>query len=111
MRIALGVEAFGLEVFALAHRAETSGKWAPDGEWKVTLVELAPQATTEFFWNLPQRDIVPCVQRASSAYGAYGATDWELLLFCQHPEWRSRSRFFFENSEIDDPFLEIPACN
>jgi hypothetical protein len=67
------------------------------------MVILPSNPSTRVYFNLDGGvDVWAGVQRAASGRG--GATDWELLLIKQNPDWWDRIEWFRDGVKVANPF-------
>ena len=99
VRIALGLGVH-LDAFAEVHGAETYREWGDDA-WQRRLFSIASDEATEIYWNLTDVEVGPGLTRAAARVG--GATDSELLLMRENPDWLPRCRWFRDGDEVAAP--------
>lgn len=104
-KIALGLEAQGLDDFAKAQGAETYKVWAKDNltEWEARFIELMNKCDTEVVFNLDGVDVWQGIMRASKE-SRYGGTDWELLQIYQNKAWWGKVKWVKDGKVVDSPF-------
>ena len=92
MRLALGIGPL-LDEFANTHEALIYSHWDAS-HWLDRLANLAADGGTEFLWNLTEIDLEDGLYRAvlakETGVNIVYITDWELLMFCQSSNWRTR---------------------
>jgi hypothetical protein len=101
--VALGIAPY-LDDFAQQVGGSSWKVWAkhdPDN-WKQYFMEVMSNENNPVYFNLQGVEVWPGVSRASR--GANGATDWELLMIKQHPEWWDRITFMNGSTEAANPF-------
>jgi hypothetical protein len=101
-KIALGLEE-GLDNFAKGVGGETWKQWGKNSPWKDKFLELMNNPNTKALFNLDGVDVWGGVQRA--ARGAGGATDWELLMIRQNPQWGNQLTFMLNGVKVGNPFF------
>jgi hypothetical protein len=102
--IALGLDRY-LKGFADKVGGRTWTQWATGDplRWRAVFLELAGNPSNRIRFNLTGVDDPwRAVTRAASGTG--GATDWELLMIKQHPEWWNRTTFFRDGQAVANPF-------
>ena len=113
MLLALGIDDH-LRTFASEHGAVIWTQVAHAHDWRRTLIDLGTDGETDFLWNLTDVEIIEGLHRATAAVTGValgGATDWELLQFCQNVLWRQRAKFYIDGFQVEDPFADIGWCD
>ncbi len=99
--LALGIDAH-LDAFARARGASTWKEFSDSTNWRSGVLDaLADNGRTVYF-NLDGVDVWEGLQRAASGRG--GATDWELLMIKQNPQFWDKLIFWKDGSPVPNPF-------
>ncbi len=72
-------------------------------KWKAVFDRVMGNANNRFVFILDDVDVWPRVQRAASG-NKPGATDWELLMIKENPQWRDRIVWTLEGKPVPNPF-------
>ena len=101
--IALGL-GDSLDDFAKNVGGETWRSWAKADplNWQEYFMDVMSDSSNRVFFNLDGVDVWSGVQRASSGRG--GATDFELLMIKQNPQWWDRIEFISGGQPTANPF-------
>ena len=102
---AMGLDSAGLDAFAEARGATTYKNFADPMKWKAGVMNKLSDPNVIVHFNLDGVDVWRGVSRAAGGRN-FGATDWELLLIRQNPQWWDTLQFWKGGSPAANPFAK-----